>query len=131
MIEDTSKQTKQSLGAQQPQTYKVDGPERAAALGLWLYSIVWLWYINRKSSQRYYLAQPWYSQKSSPSFADAFSCLRREPWRQRVKAMFANSSVRDNESEFLIEASVNAVQGVDKIAKVHRNIPYLNELPTS
>ena len=52
-IEDTFKQTKQSLGAQQPQTYKRKGPERAAALGLWLYSMVWLWYINQKSSQRY------------------------------------------------------------------------------
>jgi len=32
-IEDTFKQTKQSLGAQQPQSYKAKGPERAAALG--------------------------------------------------------------------------------------------------
>jgi len=90
-IEDTFRQAKQSLGAQQPQTYKGQGPERAAALGLWLYSIIWLWYINQKSSQRYYLVRPWYRQKSTPSFADALSCLRRQLWSQRIKGMFGNS----------------------------------------
>jgi len=107
-IEDTFRQTKQSLGVQQPQTYKGQGPERAAALGLWLYSIIWLWYINQQSSQRYYLVQPWYRQKSTPSFADALSCLRRELWSQRIKGMFGNSSVHDNKFEFLIEALANA-----------------------
>lgn len=107
-IEDTFRQTKQSLGTQQPQTYKKQGPERAAALGLWLYSIIWLWYINQESSQRYYLVQPWYHQKNSPSFADALSCLRRHLWSQRIKGMFGNSSVHDNKFEFLIEALANA-----------------------
>jgi hypothetical protein len=107
-IEDTFKQTKQSLGAQQPQSYKRNGPERAAALGLWLYSMVWLWYINQKSGQRYYLVRPWYRQKSAPSFADALSCLRRELWRQRIKTMFGHSSVHDNKFDFLIEALANA-----------------------
>ena len=107
-IEDTFKQTKQSLGVQQPQTYKDKGPERAAALGLWLYSMVWLWYLNQKSGHRYYLAQPWYRQKGTPSFADALSCLRRELWRQRIKAMFGNSSVHDNKFDCLIEALANA-----------------------
>jgi len=45
-IEDTFKNTKQLLGGQQPQTYKARGPERAAGLSLWLYSMVWLWYLN-------------------------------------------------------------------------------------
>jgi len=107
-IEDTFKQTKQSLGAQQPQSYKRNGPERAAALGLWLYSMVWLWYINQKPSRRYYLVQPWYRQKRAPSFADALSCLRRELWRERIKAMFGNSSVHNNKFDFLIEALANA-----------------------
>jgi len=107
-IEDTFKQTKQSLGVQQPQTYKDKGPERAAALGLWLYSMVWLWYLNQKSGQRYYLVQPWYRQKATPSFADALSCLRRELWRERIKAMFGTSSVHDNKFDCLIEALANA-----------------------
>ena len=56
-IEDTFKNAKQSLGVQEPQTYKRQGPERAAALGLWLYSIVWLWYLQRKPAQRYFESQ--------------------------------------------------------------------------
>jgi len=107
-IEDTFKQTKQSLGAQQPQSYKGKGPERAAALGLWLYSMVWLWYLNQKSGHRSYLVQPWYRHKGTPSFADALSGLRRELWRERIKAMFGNSSVHDNKFDFLIEALANA-----------------------
>jgi hypothetical protein len=41
-IKDTFKYIKQSLGGQQPQTYKGPGPERAAALSFWLYSSIWL-----------------------------------------------------------------------------------------
>jgi hypothetical protein len=107
-IENTFKQTKQSLGVQQPQTYKREGPERAAALGLYLYSMVWLWYINQKSAQRFYWVPPWYRQKSTPSFADALSCLRSELWRERIKTMFGYSSVHDNKFDFLIEALANA-----------------------
>ena len=103
-IEDTFKNAKQSLGAQEPQTYKRQGPDRAAALGLWLYSTVWLWYLQRRPRQRTFLVQPWYQQKRIPSFADALRCLRRELWRERIKSMFGNSSVHDHKFEFLIEA---------------------------
>lgn len=107
-IEDTFKNAKQSLGVQEPQTYKRQGPERAAALGLWLYSVVWFWYLQRKPSQRTFRVLPWYPEKAVPSFADALSCLRRELWGQRIKGMFGNSSVHDHNFEFLIEALANA-----------------------
>jgi hypothetical protein len=107
-IEDAFKNTKQSLGVQEPQTYKRQGPERAAALGLWLYSTVWLWYLQRKPSQRYFFVQPWYQQKNAPSFTDALHCLRRELWRQRIITMFGRSSVHDHKFEFLIEALATA-----------------------
>ena len=107
-IEDTFKNAKQSLGVQEPQTYKRQGPERAAALGLWLYSVVWFWYLERKPSQRIFVVMPWYPEKSVPSFADALSCLRRELWGQRIKLMFAKSSVHDDNFEFLIEALATA-----------------------
>lgn len=107
-IEDTFKHAKQSLGVQEPQTFKRQGPERAAALGLWLYSVVWFWYLQRKPSQRTFLVMPWYSEKAAPSFADALSCLRRELWSQRINAMFGKSSVHDHKFEFLIEALATA-----------------------
>jgi SRSO17 transposase len=103
-IEDTFKNTKQFLGGQQPQTYKGKGPERAAALSLCLYSMVWLCYLKQKSRIRYFWVQPWYKHKANPSFADALYCLRRELWRERIKYMFGNSAVHDKKFEFLMEA---------------------------
>ncbi len=103
-IEDTFKNTKQLLGGQQPQTFKGQGPERAAGLSLWLYSVVWLWYLNQKSTDRYFIVQPWYCQKAMPSFADAIACLRRTLWRERIKYMFGNSAVHDKKFQFLLEA---------------------------
>ena len=58
-IEDTFKNTKQLLGGQQPQTWKSQGPERAAALSFWLYSVVWLWYLRQKTNKRNFIVQPY------------------------------------------------------------------------
>ena len=103
-IEDTFKNTKQLLGGQHPQTFKRQGPERAAGLSLWLYSMVWLWYLMQKADKRYFIVQPWNPYKSTPSFTDALSCLRRELWTERIKCMFGVSAVHDKNYEFLIEA---------------------------
>jgi hypothetical protein len=103
-IEDTFKNTKQFLGGQQPQTYKGQGPERAAALSLCLYSMVWMWYLRQKSRARTFWVQPWYRQKATPSFTDALCCLRRELWTERIKYMFGKSAVHDKKFEFLLEA---------------------------
>jgi len=107
-IEDTFKNTKQFLGGQEPQTYKGQGPERAAAVGLALYSMVWLWYLRQKSKVRSFWTQPWYKQKSTPSFADALYCLRRELWTERIKYMFGDSAVHDKKFEFLMVALASA-----------------------
>ena len=103
-IEDTFKNTKQLLGGQQPQTFKGQGPERAAGLSLWLYSMVWLWYLLQQANKRYFIVQPWNPLKSMPSFADALACLRRDLWRERIKCMFGASAVHDTKFEFLLEA---------------------------
>ena len=103
-IEDTFKNTKQFLGGQQPQTWKRQGPERAAALSLWLYSVVWLWYLKQKTNNRYFIVQPWNPLKCTPSFADAIACLRRELWRERIKCMFGVAAVHDKKFECLLEA---------------------------
>jgi hypothetical protein len=103
-IEDTFKNTKQLLGGQQPQTFKRQGPERAAGLSLWLYSMVWLWYLLQKNNKRCFVVQPWNPLKSAPSFADAIACLRRDLWRERIKWMFGVSAVHDKKFEFLLEA---------------------------
>jgi hypothetical protein len=107
-IEDSFKNTKQFLGGQQPQTYKGQGPERAAAISLCLYSMVWLWYLRQKSRARAFWVQPWYRQKATPSFADALCCLRRELWTERIKYMFGDSAVHDKKFKLLMEALASA-----------------------
>jgi hypothetical protein len=102
-IEETFKNTKQLLGGQHPQTFKDKGPERAAGLSLWLYSMVWLWYLLQKNNKRSFIVQPWNPLKSTPSFADAMSGLRRELWRKRIKCMFGVAAVHDKKFEFLLE----------------------------
>lgn len=103
-IEETFKNTKQSLGAQQPQTWKGVGPERSAVIGLWLYSAVWLWYLQgyRKKKVLQLLAR--YRGKSHPSFQDALAALRRVLWRGRINGMFGKHSVPTRIREFLIDA---------------------------
>jgi hypothetical protein len=103
-IEDTIKNTKQLVGGQEPQTYKGRGPERAAAISFWLFSIIWLWYLCRKTSQRSLIIRPWYPGKLAPSFSDALSCLRGVLWTERIKVMFGKNFVHDKKFEFLIEA---------------------------
>lgn len=103
-IEDTFKNTKQLLGGQHPQTFKGKGPERAAGLSFWLYSMIWLWYLRQKPTERYFLVQPWYNQKVVPSFADALACLRRALWQERINILFGKSAVHDKKFEFLLEA---------------------------
>jgi hypothetical protein len=89
-IEDTFRNTKQLLGGQQPQTFKRQGPERAAAMSFWLYSTVWLWYLKNKRLWKKLPQLPWYRQKATPSFADALACLRQQLWKERINCMFDN-----------------------------------------
>lgn len=107
-IEDTIKNTKQLIGGQEPQTWKGRGPERAAAISFWISSVVWLWYLRRKTEHRSLVIRPWYQCKLEPSFADALSCLRSVLWRQRIKIMFGENIVHDKKIEFLIEALASA-----------------------
>jgi hypothetical protein len=103
-IEDTFKNTKQLLGGRQPQVFKGRGPERAAGLSLWLYSVVWLWYLCQKYGRGSFIVRPWYSRKTHPSFADAIACIRRELWKERINYMFGKSAVHDKNFAFLLEA---------------------------
>lgn len=107
-IEDTIKNTKQLIGGQEPQTWKGRGPERAAAVSFWICSVVWFWYLLRKTEHRSVITRPWYPTKLEPSFADALSCLRSMIWRQRIKIMFGKNIVHDKKIEFLIKALASA-----------------------
>lgn len=86
-IEVTFREVKQCLGGEDPQSWRGKGPERAAALSLWLYSAIWAWYIATYGVARTWIARPWYSKKSMPSFLDALASLRRALWAQRITSV--------------------------------------------
>jgi hypothetical protein len=86
-IEVTFRDAKQHLGVEDPQSWKRHGPERAAALGLWLHAAVWLWYIPTFGTRRSWTPTPWYAHKTTPSFADALAALRRLLWQQRITTL--------------------------------------------
>ena len=83
-IEDTNRNAKQFLGAEDPQCWAKDGPLRAAALSLWTYSAVWLWYLACHEGLPIWKTRPWYPAKRTPSFADAQATLRRALWARRI-----------------------------------------------
>jgi len=87
-IEETLRSSKQSLGGEEPQTWKGKGPERAASLAFWLYSAVWTWYLQTQGSNPKLVKLPWYPKKARPSFLDAMAALRGELWREEVSSRF-------------------------------------------
>ena len=86
-VEVTFRDDKQHLGAEDPQCWKRQGPERAAMLGLWIHAAVWLWYITVFGARPSWTPTPWYAHKTTPSFADAHAALRRLLWQQRITAV--------------------------------------------
>ena len=83
-IEVTFREVKQCLGAEDPQSWKHQGPERAANLSLWLYSAIWTWYIVTFGTKHTWTLRPWYPKKATPSFLDALAALRRTLWTERI-----------------------------------------------
>lgn len=103
-IEDTFRNVKQVLRAEDPQTWKHRGPERAAALALWLYSLIWCWYITTQGTKPCWPALPWYTSKRTPSFEDALAALRRSLWRERVFSRYAREPLPRKTVSAIIEA---------------------------
>ena len=86
-IECVNREVKQVLGAEDPQCWKHQGPERAASLSLWLYAAIWTWYIPAFGTTATWIPRPWYPKKATPSFLDAIATLRRVMWSQRITSM--------------------------------------------
>lgn len=107
-IEVTFRDAKQHLGGQHPQTWKAEGPHRAAALAMWIYAAVWTWYIVTQGSKQTWPSLPWYTQKSTPSFADALAALRCVLWRRLIFSNCARRPVTPKTVDTLIHALARA-----------------------
>ena len=92
-IECMNREVKQCLGAEGPQSWKGIGPERAASLSLWLYAAIWTWYIPTFGTATTWIPRPWYRTKSTPSFLDALSQLRRCLWSERITVMSSSGQL--------------------------------------
>ena len=61
-VEDTFRNGKQFLGIEQPQSWKGSGPEKVAAVGYVIYSLIWSWFIQNGNFTNF-PARPWYKTK--------------------------------------------------------------------
>jgi hypothetical protein len=92
-VEDTFRNVKQYLEAEQPQSWKDIAPERAGAFSYLLYGAVWLVRIEREGEKTAAIQREWYSEKDCVSFLDALADVRKQLWDERIIAM---SSSRAN-----------------------------------
>lgn len=107
-IEETFRNVKQVLRGEDPQSWKGQGPERAAALSLWLYSMIWLWYISQYGSKPHWRSSPWYRAKQHPSFADAVAALRQVLWREMIFGRCNHGLLPDKIIDTLLDALSHA-----------------------
>ena len=83
-IEDTFRNTKQFLGAEDPQSWVGAGPEQVVALVRWMSAAVWDWFVATPSQQSLWPVRPCHPTKRTPSFQDAVASLRREGWTRTI-----------------------------------------------
>jgi hypothetical protein len=107
-IEVTFRDTKQHLGAEHPQTWKLLGPERAAHLAFWLYTAIWSWYALHYAHLPARPCDPWYRAKAAPLFADARAALRTVLWQDRISLGSMRHGLDPEITDTLVDALARA-----------------------
>jgi hypothetical protein len=105
-VEDTFRNVKQFLGAEEPQSWRRAGPERAGAFSYLMYGAIWLERIDRQGQEVARLERPWYREKTAVSFQDALADVRTRLWEERIKGIFASENDLMKIQKTLIEAVV-------------------------
>ena len=75
----TNRETKQLLGAADPQCRKETSVIRAPMFAYWAYSFVVLWFVREFSAAKNLVADPapWYTKKRNFTFSDMLAAARR------------------------------------------------------
>jgi hypothetical protein len=107
-IECVNREVKQCLHAEDPQTWKGNGPERAASLSLWLYAAIWTWYIPTFGTTITWTTRPWYQNKTAPSFLDALAALRRCLWSERITPLSSSEPLNPKILDGLLDTLTRA-----------------------
>ncbi len=81
-IEVAFQNSKSHFGFEDPQNRKKRAVERTAPMAMCIYSLVIMWFAEHGYKKCKFLKRPWYQKKTTPSFADILSTLRRESARE-------------------------------------------------
>jgi hypothetical protein len=82
-LEQTFRDAKQKLVIEDPQTQLPTAVRRSVPFGLFLYSLVVLWYLTKghlEASALRLHRDPWYDKTARPSFTEMLATLRRCGW---------------------------------------------------
>jgi len=95
-IEVTNRETKELLGAADPQCRSESSVARAPLFAYWSYSLVVLWFVRHFQSTRLFVVDPgpWYRHKNNFSFSDMLAASRRSHFR--VAHFGRSPSTRDS-----------------------------------
>jgi hypothetical protein len=100
-IEITNRETKQLLGADEPQCRREKSVIRAPMFAYWSYSFVVLWFVRQFASASKLVAQPapWYLQKKDFTFSDMLAAARRSHFQLRIssEACDSNALTKNNQ----------------------------------
>jgi hypothetical protein len=85
-IEVTNRETKNLLGAAEPQCRRENSVIRAPMFAYWSYCFVVLWFVQQFTTAKALVADPapWYCQKKSFSFSDMLAAARRSHFSLRI-----------------------------------------------
>jgi len=86
-LEVAFRDSKQSLGFEEPQGWTRRAVERTAPIAMLLYSLIVLWFAAEGHHRYRAFKRPWYTTKQHASFADMLATLRRETIRERVLSL--------------------------------------------
>jgi len=84
-IEVTHHETKELLGAADPQCRTEQSAARTPLFAYWAYSLVVLWFVRHCQTARHFVLErgPWYRQKKCFSFSDMLAAARRSHFKVR------------------------------------------------
>jgi hypothetical protein len=87
-IEVTNRETKNLLGAAEPQCRRENSVIRAPMFAYWAYSLVVIWFVRQFSTAKNLVADPapWYCRKKSFTFSDMLAAARRSHFSLRISS---------------------------------------------
>lgn len=89
-IEQAIQDAKGHLGFEQPQNWSENAVRRTAPLAMLLYTLI-IWWFSRAGHHHWQAPhRPWYTAKSTPSFADMLATLRCQSVEREIAASVAH-----------------------------------------